>query len=65
MQVASSAEKQALIDEQIDDQDIIDIRQAIEQMKRGEVIDWKQLSEQVRKKFLNTSIAIDHRMPTE
>jgi len=79
MQVALSAETQALIeerikqggystaddvvrvaldvlhqieDEQIDDGDIANIRQAIEQMKRGEVIDWKQFSGQIRRKYL-------------
>ena len=79
MQVALSAETQALIeerikqggystaddvvrvaldvlhqieDEQIDDGDIANIRHAIEQMKRGEVIDWKQFSGQIRRKYL-------------
>jgi Arc/MetJ-type ribon-helix-helix transcriptional regulator len=79
MQVALSAETQALIeerikqggystaddvvrvaldvlhqveDEQIDDGDIANIRHAIEQMKRGETIDWKQFSGQIRKKYL-------------
>lgn len=79
MQVALSAETQALIeerikqggystaddvvrvaldvlhqveDEQIDDRDIADIREALEQMKRGEVIDGKQFSELIRKKYL-------------
>jgi Arc/MetJ-type ribon-helix-helix transcriptional regulator len=79
MQVALSAETQALIEErlkrggyssaddvvrvaldvlhqvedgQIDDQDIADIRQAIEQMKQGQVVDWKNFSQQIRTKYL-------------
>jgi putative addiction module CopG family antidote len=39
-------------DEQIEDQDIATIRQAIEQMKRGQVVDWKNFSQQIRKKYL-------------
>jgi Arc/MetJ-type ribon-helix-helix transcriptional regulator len=32
-------------DEDIDDRDIAEIRQAIEQMKQGQVVDWKSFSQ--------------------
>jgi hypothetical protein len=40
-------------DQQIDDQEIARIRASIEQMRRGETIDWKELSAPMRAKHLS------------
>ena len=65
MGIGLNAENSAPIEEQFDQNDAVDIRLAIEQMKRGEVIDWKRFSEQLRVKFLNVSKMIRHKMPAE
>lgn len=37
-------------DQQIDDREMAELRASIEQMKRGEVVDWKELSAPIRAK---------------
>jgi Arc/MetJ-type ribon-helix-helix transcriptional regulator len=39
-------------DERIDDEEAAAIRRSLEQMRRGEVVQWGQLSAQLRKKHL-------------
>jgi Arc/MetJ-type ribon-helix-helix transcriptional regulator len=40
-------------DQQIDDAEIVRIRESIQQMKRGELVDWKELSAPIRAKHFS------------
>jgi Arc/MetJ-type ribon-helix-helix transcriptional regulator len=39
-------------DDQIDDAEMVALRASIEQMKRGQVVDWDELSAELRRKHL-------------
>jgi Arc/MetJ-type ribon-helix-helix transcriptional regulator len=38
--------------DELDAQDVVKIRESLEQMRRGEVLDWRQHSAELRKKYL-------------
>jgi hypothetical protein len=43
--------------DQLDARDLVEIKESLDQMQRGEVIGWREYSQALRKKYLNKTHA--------